>query len=95
LRTTPLAPKVILLDIQLPKLNGIEVLQELKQNVLTKKIPIVMLTSSKEDPDIQKCYDLGANSYIVKPVNFESFSQAIKNLGFYWLLLNEPPNLIT
>ena len=84
-------PKVVLLDIQMPKVNGIEVLQQIKTNALTRTIPVVILTSSKENPDIQKCYSLGANSYIVKPVNFEGFAQAIKNLGFYWLLLNQPP----
>ncbi|MEI9806444.1 MAG: response regulator [Bacteroidota bacterium] len=84
-------PKVILLDIQMPKVNGMEVLQAIKTDPRTRSIPVVILTSSKESPDIQKCYDLGANSYIVKPVNFESFAQAIKNLGFYWLLLNQPP----
>lgn len=84
-------PKVILLDIQMPKVNGIEVLQKIKEDPQTRSIPVVILTSSKENPDIQKCYDLGANSYIVKPVNFEGFAQAIKNLGFYWLLLNQPP----
>ena len=84
-------PKVILLDIQMPKVNGIEVLERIKSDERTKAIPAVVLTSSKEDPDIQKCYKLGANSYIVKPVNFEGFAQAIKNLGFYWLLLNQPP----
>ena len=84
-------PKLILLDIQMPKINGIEVLQKIKQDEQTKKIPVVILTSSKEDPDIQKCYSLGANGYIVKPVNFEGFAAAIKNLGFYWLLLNQPP----
>ena len=84
------SPKVVLLDIQMPKVNGIEVLQKIKSDPRTRLVPVVMLTSSKEDPDIQKCYELGANSYIVKPVNFESFAQAIKNLGFYWLLLNEP-----
>ena len=83
-------PKIILLDIQMPRINGIEVLREIKLNELTKATPVIMLTSSKEDPDIQKCYKLGANSYIVKPVNFEGFTQAIKNLGFYWLLLNQP-----
>lgn len=93
IRDAPFTPKVVLLDIQLPKVNGIEVLQQLKQDPRTKNIPVVILTSSREDPDIQKCYDLGANSYIVKPVNFEGFSQAIKNLGFYWLLLNESPKL--
>jgi len=84
-------PKLVLLDIQMPKVNGIEVLEKIKSDPRTKKIPVVILTSSKEDPDIQKCYDLGANSYIVKPVNFEGFAEAIKNLGFYWLLLNQPP----
>jgi two-component system, response regulator len=84
-------PKLILLDIQMPKVNGMEVLAQIKTDERTKKIPVVMLTSSKEDPDIQKCYALGANSYIVKPVNFEGFADAIKNLGFYWLLLNQPP----
>lgn len=84
-------PKVVLLDIQMPKVNGTEVLQKVKSDPRTRATPVVILTSSKEDPDIQKCYDLGANSYIVKPVNFESFAQAIKNLGFYWLLLNQQP----
>lgn len=86
-------PKLILLDIKMPKVNGIEVLEKLKSDTRTKMIPVVMLTSSKEDPDIKQCYNLGANSYIVKPVNFEGFAQAIQNLGFYWLLLNQPPLL--
>ena len=81
---------VILLDIQMPKVNGIEVLQKIKADPRTKSIPVVILTSSKESPDIQKCYDIGANSYIVKPVNFEGFAEAIKNLGFYWILMNQP-----
>ena len=92
-RTIYNLPKLILLDIQMPKVNGIEVLQQLKANELTKCTPVVILTSSKEDPDIKKCYALGANSYIVKPVNFEAFAAAIKNLGFYWLLLNQSPNI--
>jgi len=83
-------PKVILLDIKMPKVDGIEVLQKLKSDPRTKKIPVVMLSSSREDPDIKVCYELGANSYIVKPVNFVGFAEAIKNLGFYWLLLNQP-----
>jgi len=90
-RSPHVLPKLILLDIQMPKVNGIEVLKELKSNEQTKAIPVVILTSSKEDPDIQQCYQLGVNSYIVKPVNFEGFADAIKNLGFYWLLLNQAP----
>lgn len=86
-------PKVILLDIQMPKVNGLEVLEKIKNDPRTQSIPVVVLTSSKESPDIQRCYKLGANSYIVKPVNFEGFAAAIKNLGFYWLLLNQPPKL--
>lgn len=85
-------PKIVLLDIQMPKVNGIEVLQKIKEDERTRSTPVVMLTSSKESPDIRKCYALGANSYIVKPVNFEGFAEAIKNLGFYWILLNQPPS---
>ncbi len=84
-------PKLILLDIQMPKINGLEVLEKIKTDPRTKKIPVVILTSSKEHPDIEKAYALGANSYIVKPLDFEGFAEAIKNLGFYWLLLNQPP----
>jgi CheY-like chemotaxis protein len=91
LRENALPPKVVLLDIQMPKVNGIEVLQRMKADDRTRATPVVMLTSSKQDPDIQQCYALGANSYIVKPVNFERFAEAIRNLGFYWLLLNQPP----
>ena len=84
-------PKLILLDIHMPKVNGIEVLERLKSDPSTSTIPVVILTSSKEDPDIKKCYMLGANSYIVKPVNFDRFRESIQNLGYYWLLLNQPP----
>ncbi len=84
-------PKLVLLDIQMPKVNGIEVLERIKSDERTRTIPVVMLTSSKEDPDIKRCYELGANSYIVKPVNFEAFTTAIKSIHYYWLLLNEPP----
>lgn len=90
-RNVAFSPKVVLLDIKMPKMNGIDVLKLIKSNELTKKIPVVILTSSKEDPDIKACYSLGANSYIVKPVNFQNFVQAIRDLGFYWLLLNQPP----
>ena len=82
-------PRLMLLDIQMPKVNGIEVLEKIKSNPITKMIPIVVLTSSNESPDIKKCYNLGANSYIVKPVNFDGFTQAIKNIGTYWIVLNQ------
>ncbi len=84
-------PKLVLLDIQMPKVNGIEVLEKIKSDLRTKVIPVVILTSSKEDPDIKRCYELGVNSYIVKPVNFEAFASSIRNLGYYWLLMNQPP----
>jgi len=90
-RNVSFPPKLLLLDIQMPKVNGIEVLHKIKSDPRTRSIPVVMLTSSKENPDIHKCYDLGANSYIVKPVNFESFTKSIENLGYYWLLLNQSP----
>jgi len=83
--------KVILLDLKMPKLNGKEVLLKIKGDLRTKKIPVVMLTSSKEDPDIQECYDLGANGYVVKPVEFSEFQKTITNLGLFWLMVNEPP----
>ena len=84
-------PRVIFLDLKLPKVNGIEVLREVKSHELTKVIPVVILTSSKEEPDIKECYSLGANSYIVKPVNFENFAESISNLGLYWVIMNEKP----
>jgi two-component system, response regulator len=85
------ALKVILLDLKMPKLNGIQVLQRIRGDDRTKNIPVVVLTSSREDPDIHKCYDLGVNSYVVKPVEFEEFHRAISNLGLYWMIVNQLP----
>jgi CheY-like chemotaxis protein len=85
--------KVVLLDLKLPKLDGLEVLKRLKDDPRTRAIPVVMLTSSKEQSDVIESYNLGVNSYIVKPVNFEGFAEAVGSLGFYWLLLNQPPAL--
>lgn len=84
-------PKVILLDLKMPKVDGIEVLQKIKDSEITKMIPVVVLTSSKENPDVKKCYALGANSYIVKPVDFSGFMAAISHSGLYWVMLNQPP----
>jgi len=84
-------PKVVLLDLKLPKMDGLEVLRRLKADQRTKAIPVVILTSSREEPDIERAYELGANSYIVKPVDFEAFARAVSEVGLYWLLLNHPP----
>jgi CheY-like chemotaxis protein len=84
-------PKVILLDLKLPKIGGLEVLAEIKGNPKTRMIPIVVLTSSKEEKDIIESYKLGVNSYIVKPVDFDKFLVSIKDIGMYWLLINQPP----
>ena len=89
-RLIHLKPKIILLDLKLPKLNGIEVLLKIRSDSRTKNIPVIILTSSKEDPDIQKCYDLGVNSYVVKPVEFDEFQKVVSELGLYWMLINQP-----
>ena len=84
-------PKVILLDLKLPKVSGLEVLERIKSDPRTRNIPVVVLSSSREDSDLNRCYELGVNSYIVKPVEFENFVKAVADLGFFWLLLNETP----
>ena len=90
-RDTSVMPQVILLDLKLPKISGLEVLKRLRNDDRTKLLPVVVLTSSKEDRDLNESYRLGANSYIRKPVDFAQFSEAIKQLGLYWLVLNEAP----
>ncbi len=87
-------PKIILLDLKLPKIDGLEVLKVIKANQDTKIIPVIMLTSSKEETDILKSYELGVNSYIVKPVDFDKFVEAIRDVGLYWLLLNQYPKTV-
>ena len=85
------SPKVVLLDLKLPKVSGLEVLRALKQDERTRSIPVVVVTSSREDPDIKTAYSLGANSYVVKPVDFDAFAESVSSLGLYWLLVNQPP----
>lgn len=91
-RTAEQHPKVILLDLRLPKVSGIEVLRRLKSDTRARTIPVVVVTSSKEDADLNECYALGVNSYISKPVEFDEFTKAVGDLGFYWLLVNRRPN---
>jgi two-component system response regulator len=82
-------PKMILLDLEMPKVNGLEVLEKIKSDNLTRYIPVVMLTSSKEHPNVEKSYQLGSNGYIVKPIDIESFRKVVSELGIYWLLYNK------
>jgi two-component system, response regulator len=89
----PETPSVILLDIKMPRMDGIEFLEIVKNDEKFKTIPIVMLTSSREEPDLLKCYQLGVNAYVVKPVDFKDFLNAVKQIGVFWALLNEQPNL--
>jgi len=84
-------PKVVFLDLKLPKIDGLEVLQAIKSNELTKVIPVIIVTSSKEEKDVVESYNLGVNSYIVKPVEFDVFVDVISHLGLYWVVMNEPP----
>lgn len=83
------SPKVVLLDLKLPLVDGVEVLREIRRNAATRTLPVVVLTSSREERDIAQTYGLGANSYIVKPVDFDQFTEAVRQLGMYWVLLNQ------
>jgi two-component system response regulator len=87
----PELPAIVLLDLKLPKVDGLEVLRRIRTDARTRRLPVVVLTSSREEQDVAASYDLGVNSYIRKPVDFAQFAEAIRQLGLYWLVLNEPP----
>lgn len=90
-RNPELVPRVVFLDLKMPKVDGIGVLKAIKSDPRTRTIPVVILTSSAEDPDIKTCYAMGANSYIVKPVEFENFAKIVSDLGLYWIVINKTP----
>jgi len=90
-RDTSALPQIVLLDLKLPKVSGLDVLRRIRADTRTKRLPVVILTSSKQDSDVLDGYDLGANSYIQKPVDFTAFAEAVRQLGLYWLVLNEAP----
>ena len=92
---SPLHPMVVLLDIKMPKMSGIEVLAEIKADPYLAHIPVVMLTSTRQGPDVDECYHLGANAYVVKPVDFEQFAEAVKTIGKFWAVLNERPHSVS
>ena len=85
-------PAVVLLDLKMPKLNGIDVLKIIREDPKLKRLPVVILTSSKEEKDLEACYELGVNAYVVKPVGFSEFVEAVKNVGLFWGIVNETPN---
>lgn len=89
----PLLPELVLLDLKLPKIDGLEVLQAIRADPVTRRLPVVMLTASNQERDIIASYDLGANSFVQKPVGFAEFLEAVRHLGLYWLVVNEPPPL--
>ncbi|MEO9871629.1 response regulator [Ekhidna sp.] len=91
-RDITIKPKLILLDLKLPKLSGIQVLERIKKDKNLDKIPVVVMTSSKENSDLKRCYELGANSYVVKPINFSKFMEVTKEISMYWVLINQIPN---